>query len=166
MDTDPKTIGYRAALITVTQMDIGITAIAGVLRSNDIPAMIINLQTDESGDPVKYPQKVIDQVIELINGIEYVGISVHDMFFRRACFLSDRIKAVYPDTVVVMGGIHAELYPEECIEIPSVDAVCIGDGYYSFMDLIRKWNKRDELDILNTWVRLDNGKIKKTPNPI
>lgn len=164
MVTHPKKSGYRAALITVTQMDIAIAAIAGVLRSNEIPAMIINLQTDESGDPVKYSQKVIDQVMELINGIEYVGISVHDMFFKRACFLSDKIKAVYPNTVVVMGGIHAELYSEECAEVSAVDAVCIGDGYYSFLDLIKNWNKRDQVDILNTWVRLDSGKIKKTRN--
>jgi radical SAM superfamily enzyme YgiQ (UPF0313 family) len=157
-------LSYRVALITVTQMDIAITAIAGVLKSKGIPAMLINLQTDETGDPLLYPQKVVDQVLDLLKGVNYIGISVHDMFFRRACFLSGKIKAAYPNSVIAMGGIHAELYPEECLEVPSVDAVCIGDGYYAFLDLITNWNKRESVGILNTWIRLKNGEIKKPHN--
>lgn len=158
------TKNYKVALITVTQMDIAITAIAGVLQDNEINTKLLNLQTDEYGDPEKYSSHVINQVKNLLSEVEYVGISVHDMFFKRAVFLSKKIKERFPNIIIVMGGIHAELYPDECIQIPHVDAVCVGDGYYAFLDLIRNWNIRDKVDILNCWVKLEDGSIKKTNN--
>ena len=51
MDTHSKKSDYRAVLITVTQMDIAIAAIADILRSNDIPAIIITRQMNLESCP-------------------------------------------------------------------------------------------------------------------
>ena len=153
---------YRVALITVTQMDAGITALAGVLTSSGIPTMLISLQTDEYGDPYVYPDAIVEETITLLKGIKFIGISVHDLFFRRAIFIAEKIKSASPDTVIAMGGIHAEIYPEECISCPAIDAVCVGDGYQAILDIVTGWNSRHINPLSNTWVKLENGSIVKS----
>ena len=152
---------YRVALMTVTQMDIGITALAGVLQFHGIPTMLINLQTDEYGDPFAYPESVVKETIDLLKDVEFVGISVHDLFFKRAIFMAEKIKSCYPDMIIILGGIHAEIYPDDCLSYPAVNAVCIGDGYKAILDVVTKWNLRDLEPLSNTLVKRANGSIGK-----
>ena len=152
---------YKVALLTVTQMDIGVTALAGVLQHHNIPAMILNLQTDEYGDPSSYPDTVVQQALAHLEGVEFVGISVQDLFSHRAMFIAEKIKTRYPDIAIIMGGIHAEIYPDECIASPFIDAVCIGDGYKTIIDFVTKWHNRETATFSNCWVRLPDGTIKK-----
>lgn len=154
---------YKVALLTVTQMDIGITALAGVLRDCDIPAMLLNLQTDEHGNPDTYPPEVVTQAIRLLEGVEFVGISVQDLFFRRALFMAEKIKEHSPKTVIIIGGVHAEIYPEECLKSSAVDAVCIGDGFRTIVDFVTNWHQRDTVAISNAWIKDTTGAVKKNP---
>lgn len=152
---------YKVALLTVTQMDIALTALAGVLRSNGIPAKIISLQTDENGHPTEYSESVVKETLNLLKGIDFLGISVADLFFKRALFIARRIKEYYPHIIIVLGGIHAELYPEECLKESYIDGVCVGDGYQAILDLVNKWHNRHNEDISNMLIKLSGGSIKK-----
>lgn len=46
-------------------------------------------------------------------------------------------KQVFPDTPVVIGGIHAILYPEDAINIKGVDYVCNSEGEDALLNLIK-----------------------------
>lgn len=157
-----STTHYDLALLTCTEMDLALLALAGDLKAKGKKTLIINLQTDEYGDPNRYPDEVVARVLELLKGIPFVGFSVFDMFFNRVVFLIKKTKQTYQDAKIVLGGVHAELYPEECISIDEVDAVCVGDGYQALAELIDSWNDREYIELLNMWVKLDDGAIKKT----
>ncbi|VVB80262.1 Radical SAM superfamily protein [uncultured archaeon] len=71
------------------------------------------------------------------------------------------IKEKYPKSLIVIGGSHALLDPEEVISSPGVDAVCIGEGEHCLVELANKIDrKKDIYDTKNFWFK-KNGKIIK-----
>jgi len=64
---------------------------------------------------------------------------------------------------VIMGGIHATVATDECIKIPGVIGVCIGEGDEALPEFLRKYgNRKDYTDTKNFWFK-ENGKIIKNP---
>ena len=60
---------------------------------------------------------------------------------------------------MVWGGIHPSVYPEDAIKY--VDAICVGEGEYSFKEFISAYkNEEDYFKTGNFWFN-DNGKIIK-----
>lgn len=71
------------------------------------------------------------------------------------------IKEKYPRSLVVIGGSHALLNPEDVISAPGVDAVCIGEGENCLVELANKLDKKKNFyDTKNFWFK-KNGKIIK-----
>ncbi len=61
----------------------------------------------------------------------------------------------------VFGGVHASIKPE-IIYNKDVDAVCIGEGEYAFLELANKISKKlDITRIQNFWIKDKNGEIFK-----
>jgi radical SAM superfamily enzyme YgiQ (UPF0313 family) len=59
---------------------------------------------------------------------DVVGISVLSPEHRWLEETAPRIKAALPGATIVVGGVHAILYPEAVLAIPAVDFVCTGEG--------------------------------------
>lgn len=57
-----------------------------------------------------------------------IGFSVNSYTFRSALHWAAVIKERFPEILLVFGGVHPTLLPEECITHPSVDMICLGDG--------------------------------------
>lgn len=75
--------------------------------------------------------------------------------------ISRRIKDDF-DVLTVFGGYYASGNPD-IIAKEGVDAVCIGEGEYAFLELIdRLVNGRDVTDIKNFWIK-QGEKIYKNP---
>ena len=55
-----------------------------------------------------------------------VGISCMTEGFRFAKVITQNIKEEAPQSIVVWGGVHPTLRPEECL--PYADCICIGEG--------------------------------------
>lgn len=69
---------------------------------------------------------------------DVVGIS--NMFsaqFERALRLAEIVKEQLPDTVVVIGGPHASVFPAEVLAHPAVDYVVVGEGEERLHALLR-----------------------------
>jgi radical SAM superfamily enzyme YgiQ (UPF0313 family) len=63
---------------------------------------------------------------------------------------------------IVLGGIHATVRPEECIALPGVTAVCIGEGEGAIQDIVERLEIGGNLDTIpNLWVRRDDGSVAK-----
>jgi len=73
------------------------------------------------------------------------------------------IEQVPPGIFIICGGPHTSCFPS-CIEtVPRLDAVCIGEGEYPMLDLVKALESgRDHTHIQNLWVR-HNGQIIKNP---
>ena len=46
------------------------------------------------------------------------------------------VKGIDPDMFVVLGGHHASLAPDEAIESPYLDALCVSEGDSAAVDLV------------------------------
>jgi len=67
----------------------------------------------------------------IINQIEcqdIVGITATSLSYPAALELAKQIKTAYPKRLLVLGGIHATLFPEEVIKGGIFDAVVVGEG--------------------------------------
>ena len=56
-----------------------------------------------------------------------------------------QVKEIAPDVPVVVGGHHVSLSPQDAF-VPSVDAIVIGDGEWTFRRLVEDLQKRNRLD--------------------
>ena len=68
------------------------------------------------------------------------------------------------DIPVIGGGVFVSLVPEEVINLPSVDMICIGEGEEPLVELCDKmYHGEDYSNTQNLWVKRGGGIIK---NPI
>ena len=121
-----------------------------------------------------------------INNIEITLLHVHNKNFSQAHFL-EKIKELSPHIVgftatahsfpliqqyagwlkglerkeilVVCGGVHVTLDPEEALTSSGIDAVICGDGEYPMEALVKEWiGNRRIPNVTGIWYR-ENGKI-------
>ena len=76
-----------------------------------------------------------DKLAELILSLQrpqIVGLSVLTINSKRAYQLADKIKKIDPKAVVVLGGIHPTVVPDEPLKCKGVDIVVRGEGEETF----------------------------------
>lgn len=64
------------------------------------------------------------------------GITAYTSEVRHGIEISDFLKKNFFDTPIVWGGCHATLLPEQVCKDISVDYVIVGEGEYSFLNLV------------------------------
>jgi len=58
-------------------------------------------------------------------------------------------RKAHPGCLTVLGGPHASMAAEDCLEhIPELDVVVRGEGEYTMLDICRAWDSRPSLDSL------------------
>ena len=63
---------------------------------------------------------------------------------------------------IILGGIHATVRPEECVAMPGVTAVCIGEGEGAIQDIVECLENGGSLHTIpNLWVRRPDGSVAK-----
>jgi radical SAM superfamily enzyme YgiQ (UPF0313 family) len=128
----------------------GIMNLSAVLKRAGIRSEVI--ATDEA------------RIVERIDAEERVVLaySTPSALAKTYIDLNQRLKARRPDAVSVFGGAHPTYFPE-MIEQEGVDGVCIGEGEYAMLDLVRavrdgRWPK----DLENWWIK-ENGEVYRNP---
>ncbi|MBN1823311.1 MAG: B12-binding domain-containing radical SAM protein [Endomicrobiales bacterium] len=94
-------------------------------------------------------------------GADIVGLSFGSENRFEAFSLSEKIKKVLPDALVVAGGPHPTLAAEDMLKnIGSVDIAVIGEGEEAIVDLINLKCGRKEAGKIEGVAYRDAGKIK------
>ena len=87
-----------------------------------------------------------------------IGITLSTLDFDFCKELIRTIRRI-SDSIIVLGGAHPTVAPEECIKY--ADIVCIGEGEKAFKELIEKINNNEDFSkILNLWVKKGDNIIK------
>ncbi|OGQ67277.1 MAG: hypothetical protein A3F88_03795 [Deltaproteobacteria bacterium RIFCSPLOWO2_12_FULL_42_16] len=141
---------------------IGIRTLASFVKEHE--GIQVNQVFFKNLFPSKFPytQNEIDTLVNLIKDLdtELLGISLRSSSYKTAKAIINFVRNEIKDIKILIGGTHAILSPEECIEL--ADMVCLGEGEYPFLDLIRNYS--DELKsitkISGLWVK-QNGQIYK-----
>ena len=111
----------RAAFHT---MPLGLLAVGSALDRTEFRVVIVDARLESDPEAALLSQ---------LDGALCVGMGVlTGAPIRDALSASRAVKAARPDLPVVWGGWHPSLFPEQCLEEPSVDAVVIGQGEETF----------------------------------
>ena len=77
------------------------------------------------------------------------------------------LKEAEPGLVLVCGGTHATLVPEEVVASSAFDAVCVGEGEYPLRELAERLEAgRDYADVQNLWLRRKGEVIRNPLRPL
>lgn len=118
------------ALINIS-FPTSIGVLAGYLMSSDIESVDI---VDEQITPLD--DKLLSDRINALRQPRIIGLSVLTLNSGRAYELADKIKSIDPDSVVIFGGIHPTVVPEEVLSKKCVDVVVRGEGEETFKELV------------------------------
>lgn len=89
---------------------------------------------------------------------DIVGItSMFSAYASDGHSIAKLVKNYNPKILVVMGGAHCSIKPEWTLKDKNVDIVVIGEGEYTFLELVTTFvEKKDISKISGTAVRIDN----------
>ena len=93
---------------------------------------------------------------------DVIGITTFTNTLRNVLDLIKLVKRIYPECIVVLGGPHIPLYPEETIEFDEVDYAISGDGEYSFKTLLDVLEQKLPMDIKDEKLKKIEGIVFKT----
>jgi radical SAM superfamily enzyme YgiQ (UPF0313 family) len=93
---------------------------------------------------------------------DVVGITCLTFTLVDAVKVAGVVKAVNPDIIVVLGGPHPSIYPEETAALPGVDFVVVGEGEQTMADLLDALGRGDRQPRCPGIAYLQDGQIVNT----
>ncbi|MFH1445588.1 MAG: radical SAM protein [Nanoarchaeota archaeon] len=113
-----------------TRMPLGLLYIATYLKKNGIDARIIDTRINSG-----WKKELLNELktADIVGTTCMIGHQVTE-----ALKIARFVKAEKPDTMVVFGGVHPSIVPEEALKEDSVDVVVRGEGEKQFLELAKK----------------------------
>ncbi|MFT4570922.1 MAG: radical SAM superfamily enzyme YgiQ (UPF0313 family) [Hyphomicrobiaceae bacterium] len=143
--------------MNITYMPMGLPAIANWLERNGVSTEIIHLGVEWIKDPKHSTVEEISNMdVSLIGMALYWHYQTFDVLD-----VAERIKAAKPEAFIFLGGITAAYFARDILaEYPFVDAVIVGDGEISAVELAEAHaGKREMSDVANLVYRRADGEI-------
>lgn len=140
--------------------DQGIRTVSSILKKagHDVKIVFMSLSEDYSKN---YSLSELIQLSYLCKDSQLIGINSYASTSHRAARIISFLKNKL-DIPIVYGGVHATIFPEDCIKI--ADIICIGEGEGAIIDLVNALEKKKPIDkIKNLWIKKGNKIIK---NPV
>ena len=93
-----------------------------------------------------------------------IALSVNSYTVNEACMLARAVRSSFPDIIVVFGGVHPTIMPEETIVLQDVDAIVVGEGELSFLEYANCLEERREpYGVQGVWFKDKVGNIVRNP---
>lgn len=137
-----------------TWVPLGIAYLTSALRAASVPAECRDLHSNTWEDAVELLQDRQPDV---------VGISCFTLGRINAMRLAALTRSVLPAARIVMGGPHATFFPEHMLASPAVDAVVLGEGEETIVDLVRTLTDGGDLAGVRGLALRNNGGVFRTP---
>jgi len=139
---------------------LGIAYIAGVLRREGHEIEILDENAHDR------PEGLLESALK--KDFEVVGFSATSASFPRAARLSRLVKEMSPDSKVILGGIHATIFPREILEANgSIDYIVAGEGEETCMELVRRIQDcAAPSDVSGVAYRKDGGALENPRRPL
>ena len=141
-------------IVTYT-MPVGLGYLASMLENAGHEVNIVDAYC------MKSPWQELEEKIKKFSP-EVIGItSLSDQ--RASCYQLIRlIKSIGSRIKVVLGGHHPTLMFEQILQKFPVDAVVLGEGEVTMVELVKAWQENKEIDEINGIAFCKNQKIIKT----
>ncbi|MDD2482691.1 MAG: radical SAM protein [Candidatus Shapirobacteria bacterium] len=168
----PMTIRSNDTTTPGAAIPLGLANIGAILETNGYNVSAIDalaegidiVKKTKNYTRVGLSEKTILERLEYFKP-DIVGIST--MFTAYSSDSHDVAKIVKqfnPKTLVVFGGAHASILYKNVLHDPNVDIVVIGEGEYTILEIVKKFENKESLQNINgTAIRNDQGEIILNP---
>lgn len=97
---------------------------------------------------------------------DIIGVTLTSVDWENNRWMISAIKKLFPDTIVVAGGIHPTLWQEKCFtQCDGIDYIVKGEGEHSFRELINCLDNGEEpSDVPGLVYYNSEGNLVKTPD--
>lgn len=135
---------------------LGILYLAAYLKQNhQVAALDAQVEQLNYGEEFK---KIIRE-----ENPEVVGITAMTFTLIDVVKTVKLVKEVNEKIIVVLGGPHAHLYPEETISLEGVDYVIKGEGEIPFSNLLNSLEKNEDLSGIAGLTYMKDGQLINNP---
>jgi radical SAM superfamily enzyme YgiQ (UPF0313 family) len=129
----------------------GIGSISAVLKQAGHETALLFVQEELDKDALV--QRIREEAPDLI-GFSTV---TNQMMFVRQYTRWIREEFALP---IIHGGVHVTVAPEESLEYPEIDMICMGEGEYSVLELLERLADGNSItDIPNLWLKQSDGTV-------
>ena len=170
----PITIHFDDTTQPALTEPLGISYIASYIESKGYNVSIIDALAEGFENRIITKNSIRfglseTQIIEKIKyyNPDIVGISImFTSFSQDAHDLAKLIKKINNKIIVVLGGAHASVAPKNILKDKNIDIVVIGEGEETFLEIIKKFEKKQKLtNILGTATKINKKIIINKPRP-
>lgn len=133
---------------------IGLTYIASYLRKNGIEAALFDYQVEE---------REIEDVIQESDP-DIFGITCQTSLVYSTIELARKLKRLYPDKRIIVGGVHASIRPEDLLSEASIDCVARGEGEKTMVEYVRALEQGGDLKEIPGLAFMEDGRIFLAPS--
>lgn len=141
-----------------------IACLSGYAKEHGFTNTHVLCVSDEELEESDYEASFKNKIAEINPDI--VSITTLTNYWGEIKNASDWIKEV-SDAKILCGGYHASLFPEEVVNHPSIDGICIGEGEGALVDVLKSFPDGSWDTIDNIWTRANDGTIiKNAPRPL
>jgi radical SAM superfamily enzyme YgiQ (UPF0313 family) len=123
-------------------------------------------QDEEFRDSIRIADMCVHRLdLSFFENCGIVGVSaMTGLQIRYGLQAASLARRANPNVVIVWGGIHPSLLPEQTVQNELVDVVVIGEGEETFRELVHVvYQGKDIANIPGTCIRKSNGKIVLAP---
>jgi magnesium-protoporphyrin IX monomethyl ester (oxidative) cyclase len=127
---------------------IGLAYIAAFLEKNGYEAVILDTFVEgwkrtHDKDGKKYCGMSYEDITKKIKEIspEIVGIMSLSAHAQSSYWTAEAVKNAGKNIAVVFGGPHASVRPKDCLSNENIDFVVMGEGEYTFLELVKAIEK-------------------------
>ena len=157
----------RIALVTFYDaVSLGVRSLHAVLTQAGYPTDLIFFRHYLSAErplPSEAEYRLLLEILEERQP-RLVGLSFRSFGFQIAARITREVKERLP-ALVVWGGVHPTLAPEDCAAV--ADAVCVGEGEGAMLELAEALRDgRDFSGIRNLWSRQGDQVVQNPLRPL
>lgn len=143
-----KYMGKLSRIAFVFQ-PVGLTYIASYLREKGVEVKIFDAQIAQSDI-----KDVIREFDPSIIGITCVTALVHGTIE-----IANLIKKDFPDKVIIVGGIHPTIRPQDFVEEKAIDYIALGEGEITMYEFVKELGSGGSPDKVPGVMRFSGGNV-------
>ena len=137
------------------QPPMGIASIAAVLEREGYQLAVLDANALRLGS---------EDITSAVSDADIVGLTAMTPTINAAMNIARWLKQANPNLVLIIGGPHATLLPEETLaNAPEIDIVVSGEGEETIIELFRALESKDSLDDIPGISYRRNGDIVGRP---
>jgi len=137
------------------QPPLGLASLAAVLEKNGHQIEILDANALQLSEY---------DVVKKVDSADIIGITAMTPIINSTIQIAKGIKQNNPDSIIILGGPHATILPEEILNnVPEIDIIVKGEGEETIVELYNALKRGEGIENVHGIVYRDHGIIKSTP---